>query len=95
MPRRRKLTREEVADFFAYTDPPKRKSSPYDAKYKRNTYRLREGTHEALLRIAKDNGVGVNDLVRWILDTLVAAYDRGDVRLPIEEYVVTRSRLSL
>ena len=44
--------------------------------------------------IAQQEGVGLNDLVRYILQNFVDQYERGEIELPVEEYVVTRSRLT-
>ena len=90
---RPKIKPDEVADYFSPTGP-KRRASPYDTKYARHTYRVREGTHERLKDIAAENGIGLNDLVRWVFDRFLDGHDSGDIKLPIEEYVVTRSRLS-
>jgi hypothetical protein len=38
--------------------------------------------------------VGLNDLVRYVFQTFIRQYDAGEIELPVEEYVVTRSRLS-
>jgi hypothetical protein len=93
MGRRRELKRDDVTDLFAKTAPRRRKT-PYDRKYKRYTYRLQEMTRDKLKAIAEQNGIGLNDLVRWVLDRFIYGYERGEVVLPIEEYVVTKSRLS-
>ncbi len=90
---RPRIKPNEAADYFSETGP-KRRSSPYDMKYERRTYRIREGTHERLKDIAAENGIGLNDLVRWILDQFLSGHDSGDIKLPIEEYVVTTSRLT-
>jgi hypothetical protein len=38
--------------------------------------------------------VGLNDLVRYIFQTFIQQYRDGKIDLPVEEYVVTRSRLT-
>lgn len=93
-PRKRpQLTGEALDDFFAPTER-KQVPPPYDQKYARRTYRVRDWMHEKLKAIAAEEGVGLNDLVRYILSTFIQEYEAGEVELPIEEYVVTRSRLS-
>ena len=93
-PRKRpKLTSKTLDDFFAPTER-KRSPPPYDQKYTRRTYRVTESLHEDIKRIARREGVGLNDLVRYILQTFIRQYESGEIELPIEEYVVTRSRLT-
>ena len=88
---RAKLDPKDAADYFA---EPKRRTSPYDLKYERHTYRIRERMHAQLKDIAIESGIGLNDLVRWIFQQFLDGHMSGDVVLPIEEYVVTKSRLS-
>ncbi len=88
---RAKLAPQDIPDFFA---DPKRRASPYDRKYERHTYRVTEKVHARLKEIAKDEGVGLNDLTRWILDQFIKGYESGMIILPVEEYVVTHSRLT-
>jgi predicted HicB family RNase H-like nuclease len=93
-PRKRpQITGEALDDFFA---PTERKSSPppYDRKYARRTYRVKGWMHEKLKAIADQEGVGLNDLVRYIFQIFIQQYEAGEIDLPVEEYVVTRSRLS-
>jgi len=82
-----------VDDFFAPTErshaPP-----PYDLKYVRRTYRVREWMHKEIKYIANKEGVGLNDLVRYIFQTFIQQYRDGKIELPVEEYVVTHSRLT-
>jgi len=87
------ITADALDDFFA---PTERKSSPppYDQKYIRRTYRIREWMHDKLKAIAEQEGVGLNDLVRYVFQTFIEQYEAGEIDLPVEEYVVTRSRLS-
>lgn len=93
-PRKRpKLTSEALDDFFTPTEH-KRAPPPYDLKYARRTYRVRDWMHKELKDIANQEGVGLNDLVRYIFQTFVQQYRNGKIELPIEEYVVTRSRLT-
>ncbi len=93
-PRKRpQLTSEALDDFFAPTER-KRPTPPYDREYARRTYRIREWMHEKLKAIADQEGVGLNDLVRYVFQTFIKAYEDGEIDLPVEEYVVTRSRLS-
>jgi predicted HicB family RNase H-like nuclease len=91
--KRPKLTEEALDDFFAPTESV-RPIPPYDQKYARHTYRIRTSLHEALKDIAQQEGVGLNDLVRYIFQTFVRQYKAGEIDLPVEEYVVTRSRLT-
>ncbi|MBN1640753.1 MAG: hypothetical protein JXA09_05930 [Anaerolineae bacterium] len=93
-PRKRpKLTGEDLDDFFAPTES-ERTPPPYDRKYARHTYRIRTALHQELKTIAEQEGVGLNDLVRYIFQTFVQRYRAGEIDLPVEEYVVTRSRLT-
>ena len=91
--KRPKLTREALDDFFAPTER-KRAPPPYDLKYARHTYRVTDILHEGLKRIAQQEGVGLNDLVRYVFQTFIQQYDAGEIELPVQEYVVTHSRLT-
>jgi predicted HicB family RNase H-like nuclease len=93
-PRKRpQLTGEALDDFFASTER-QHPLPPYDQKYARRTYRVKEEIHEKLKDIAQQEGVGLNDLVRYVFQTFIRQYNAGEVELPVEEYVVTHSRLS-
>ena len=92
--KRPKLTGDTLDDFFQPTTEPKSSPPPYDRKYARHTYRVMERTHAKIKDIAHQEGVGLNDLVRYILQTFVDRYERGEIELPVEEYVVTHSRLT-
>jgi predicted HicB family RNase H-like nuclease len=93
-PRKRpKLTSEALDDFFAPTEK-ERAKPPYDQKYARHTYRVTDELHEAIKEIARREGVGLNDLVRYVLQTFIKRYQAGEIELPVQQYVVTRSRLS-
>ena len=91
--KRPKLTGKVLDDFFAPTDQT-RTPPPYDQKYARHTYRIKSSVHEELKTIAEQEGVGLNDLVRFIFQTFVRQYKAGEIDLPVEEYVITRSRLT-
>lgn len=88
---RAKLAPNDVQDFFTN---PQRRNSPYDVKYERHTYRIPEKMHGQLKDVAVESGIGLNDLVRWIFQQFIDGHLSGDIVLPIEEYVVTKSRLS-
>jgi predicted HicB family RNase H-like nuclease len=92
-PKRPKLPKAALDDFFLPTQR-RRAPPPYDQKYARHTYRLPDGLHDKLRAIAEQEGVGLNDLVRYVFQTFTRQYDAGEIELPIEEYVVTRSRLT-
>jgi len=93
-PRKRpRLTSETLDDFFAPTER-KRTPPPYDLKYARHTYRVTDVLHTELKRIAQQEGVGLNDLVRYIFQTFIQQYKAGEIELPVHEYVVTHSRLT-
>ena len=93
-PRKRpKLTSEALDNYFATTER-ERTLPPYDQKYARHTYRVTDSLHDRLKAIARQEGVGLNDLVRYVFQTFIRQYEAGEIELPIEEYVVTRSRLS-
>ncbi|GEM_PF-2198843 len=87
------LDGDALDDLFAPTER-KRTPPPYDQKYTRRTYRITDELHEKLKQIAEREGVGVNDLVRYVLQTFVQDYHAGKIKLPVEEYVITKSRLS-
>jgi len=89
MPRRAELTPEMVTDLFAVTE----KRLGYDDRYTRHTYRLARGMHGDLLTVAAKNGVGVNDLVRWLVGTFLRDYHAGTLRLPVRQVQVLVSRL--
>jgi hypothetical protein len=91
--RRRRLERADVTDLFAVTEP-KRRNTPYDAKYARWTVRVKPMTRDKIKAIAKREGIGLFDLVRWVLRQFVYDYEQEDIVLPVEEYVVTKSRLA-
>jgi predicted HicB family RNase H-like nuclease len=91
--KRPRLTGEALDDFFAPTER-ERSPPPYDRKYTRRTYRITENVHQELKAIAKGEGVGLNDLVRYVLRTFVQQYHAGEIDLPVQEYVVTHSRLT-
>ena len=91
--KRPRLTGEALDDFFAPTER-ERTPPPYDLKYTRRTYRITEDVHQARKAISEQEGVGLNDLVRYILRSFVRQYRDGEVDLPVEEYAVTRSRLT-
>lgn len=91
--KRPKLSEEDLDNFFAPTET-RRVESPYDQKYARHTYRIRTALHQEIKEIAEKEGVGLNDLVRYILQTFVQQYQAGQIDLPVQEYVVTHSRLT-
>jgi predicted HicB family RNase H-like nuclease len=91
--KRPKISSESLDDFFATTEK-KKAPPPYDRKYARHTYRITDSLHKDLKRVAEKAGVGLNDLVRYVFQSFIQQYDAGEIELPVEEYVVTRSRLS-
>lgn len=93
MSRRAKLTQGAVDDLFAATEPRPR-NTPYDQKYQPHTYRVADVVHSKIKAIAAENDVRLNDLVRWIFKQFIEGYKAGEIVLPVEEYVVTRSRLT-
>lgn len=93
MRRRRELKREDIPDLFGETEP-KRRDTPYDRKYEHHTYRISEMTHDKFKAISTQHDIGLNDLVRWVFDRFIYGYEQGEIVLPIEEYVVTKSRLT-
>lgn len=94
MARKRPHVDPRILDnIFASTEN-RKNVPPYDIKYMRRTYRVREEVHERMKSIAAENGVGLNDMVRWIFERFTEAYDEGRIELPVEEYVVSYSRLS-
>lgn len=88
---RAKLDPKDIPDYFTETQ---RRASPYDTKYERHTYRIPEQMHGQLKDVAIESGIGLNDLVRWIFQQFIDGHLSGDIVLPVEEYVVTKSRLS-
>ena len=93
MKKRPHINGEDVDNYFAQTET-KQTIPPYDQKYARHTYRVSDNTHAILKAIAEDNGIPMNDLVRWVLRRFIKSYTAGEVELPIEQYVVTNSRLA-
>ena len=91
--KRPRLTGEALDDFFTPTER-ERTPPPYDRKYTHRTYQITEEIHQKLKSVAAQEGVGLNDLVRYILSTFIQQYRAGEIDLPVEEYVVTRSRLA-
>ena len=90
---RAQLKTEHVDDFFAITER-KRHKTPYDFKYTKQTYSVGKMTHDKVKAIAEQEGVGLNDLVRWIFRRFIHGYENGEIEIPVEEYVVTHSRLA-
>ena len=93
LPMARPRINDHRDDYFADTGPIRREYD-YDRKYARKTYRVPEAMHEQIKEIATDNGLGLNDLVRWIFEGFISGYESGEIILPVEEYVVTHSRLT-
>ena len=94
MKKRPQLTNEALDDFFAPTQETKRATPPYDQKYTRRTYRVTDELHSQLKEIARQKGIGLNDLVRYVFQTFIQQYNAGEIELPIEDYIATRSRLT-
>lgn len=91
--KRPQLTGDALDNFFAPTERT-RTPPPYDQKYARHTYRVTDSLHNELAQIAQKEGVGINDLVRYIFQSFVQHYQAGEIKLPVQEYIVTRSRLT-
>lgn len=86
------IDKEDMINWFAPTGG--RKPTPSDYKYPTHSYRVRDVTHDDMKDIAKKEGVGISDLVRYLFEQFIDGYRAGDIELPVEEYVVTKSRLS-
>lgn len=92
MKRRAKLDSAMLDEYFAIPQP--KKIPPYDLLYPRKTYRIAVAVHESLKKIAQDHGVGLNELVRWILMSFVKRFEEGKITLPIEQEKVVHRRLT-
>ena len=58
--------------------------------YQRKTYVVERDQVDRIHAVAKENGIGINELVRWILGEALDAIDAGAWELPIEEVTVRR-----
>ncbi len=85
-PKRPKLPKAALDDFFLPTQR-RRAPPPYDQKYARHTYRLPDGLHDKLRAIAEQEGVGLNDMVRYVFQTFTRQYDAGEIGLPNKDVV--------
>ncbi|MBU0491318.1 MAG: hypothetical protein KKA73_00640 [Chloroflexi bacterium] len=76
---------DEMAALFPTAAPEEQPKTapPYDQVYERRTYRLRPATHESLKEIAQTLGVGLNELVRFVLDDFCQRYAAGDVQVVV------------
>ena len=84
---------DRVADIFAPTEGKPKTIPPYDVKYEHHTYRTTKGQHAKLKQLAKDNGIGLGDMMRWMIDRFIEACELGTLVLPIKEYTTTQRRL--
>lgn len=84
--------RNATEDYFARTDK-RRRATSYDEVYTRHTYRIQDETHESLRSIAERNGIGLNELIRWLLARAIAEIAAGTLVLPVVEYKTTIRRL--
>ncbi len=91
MPKRPDVDDKEMDDLFGRTEKP----PPEPGKFDRKTYLLLPGIHAGLKRIAEEEDVGVNDLVRWILGDFIRRYEKGELELPkvVQEIIEERVRL--
>jgi hypothetical protein len=62
--------------------------APYDKRYERYTYRVTHSTHSALKDIASKQGIGLNELVRYVLNTFILEYGKNTDMLPVETKIV-------
>ena len=71
----------------------KRKNTPYDVAYPiRATYRFPDGLRERFKSIADHEGIGVNALMRWLVEDFCDRYERGEIDLPVvEEQIFIRA----
>lgn len=87
---------EDVFDGDSYirrTVRKKREPSPSEEKHPRHTYRLVPGLHEEIKEIAAEEGIYLNELVRYVLISFVAAWKDGDIDLPVREKTIKEKEL--
>lgn len=58
--------------------------------YQRKTYVVERDQVDRIKALASENGIGINELVRWILGQSLQALDSGEWELPIEEVTIHR-----
>jgi hypothetical protein len=54
------------------------------SEYQRKTYLLKPDQVERIKTIAEDNGVQVNELVRFLLEHVLGEFEAGKITLPLE-----------
>ncbi len=80
---RAKLTDDETNGLFEPTTSKGRDEQDYAERYGYpTTYRLPKGVSETIKQIAKDEGVGISELVEYILSQFVQRYEDGEIELP-------------
>lgn len=93
MPKRPHIEKAEMGQWFPEKEE-QRKPTPVDYAYPPHSYRIKPETHAKLKEIAKQNGLGLSDLVRYVFREFVRAYEANEVQLPIVEYVTHTAKLT-
>ena len=77
--------KDELADGWKaqFSAIPQGKSGS-TAEYVRKTYLLKPDMVEQIKRTAEENGVQVNELVRFLLGHVLAEFEAGKIELPLE-----------
>ena len=80
-----RIDADEMAALFPSVpaQPTAKQPSPYDQEFERRTYRLRPETPESLKEIATVLGVGLNELVRFVLEDFCRRYAAGEVEVVV------------
>ena len=67
------------------------KKTPTKAgKYYRKSYLLTMDLITDVKQMAEEQGVGINEFVRWALDYVIQGIKEGAIKIPIEEQVKRR-----
>lgn len=90
MKKRPRLTVEHVNQFFA--NAPEEEGTP---QAERHTYLVPDVLHEEIKKIAEEEGVGISEIVVWVLKKFVHNHRKGVIKLPVEEYITTKKILDV
>lgn len=67
----------------------------YDETYPRKTYRVMTSQHDRLKEIAKELGVTLTQVIRFVFGHFIKGYTDGTIKVPIREYVVKSQIIDL
>lgn len=82
--KRPRLTAEDLTAYFANAP------EATEPQAERHTYLVPDAMHDQLKAIAQAEGVGINELVRWVLERFVGNHRKGTIKVPVQEYLTTR-----